>query len=211
MSLKGLLLLLTAGRVVWSLRGLGGTMHNAEWIPLGAKLPLIVKQQAITGAPLAWYWGVCWCVWRGLSIWFGSRRAHRYKANIVMTDVWWRGSGLWKIHLSSQLKLRGGREERDMGAGRLGGYPLCVSHSGTCGEGGGSNRWVSVCLQGRERVECSPAEAEVVLAAPFHLNAPTLPLPSPISFALRIPHPSLFYHIARNPFPGAEATLMWED
>lgn len=24
-------------------------------------------------------------------------------------------------------------------------------------------------------------------------------------------HPSLFYHIAWNLFPGAEATLMWED
>lgn len=170
-------------------------MHNAEWIPLGAKLPLIIKQQAITGALLAWNWGVCWCVWRGLSIWFGSRRAHRYKANIVMTDVWWRGRGLWKIHLSSQLKLRGGREERDMGAGRLGGYPLCVPHLGTCGGGGegGSNLWVSACLQGRERVECSPAEAEIVLAAPFHLNTPTLPLHSLLPYLLLSGFPTPLY------------------
>ncbi len=139
-------------------------MHNVEWIPLGAKLPLIIKQQAITGAPLAWYWGVCSCVWRGPNIWFGSRQAHRYKANIVMTDVWWRGSGLWKIHLSSQLKLRGGREERDMGAGRLGGLPPVRSAL--------RNMWwgrscacLCVCKRERERtsvcrtVGCRPDEA----------------------------------------------------
>lgn len=186
MSLKGLLLLLLiAGRVVCSLRDLGGTMHNAEWIPLGAKLPLIIKQQAITGALLVWYWGVCWCVWRELSIWFGSRRAHRYKANIVMTDVWWRGSGLWKIHLSSQLKLRGGREERDMGAGRLGGYLLCLPHLGT-------NLWVSVFARKRESWMQS-AEAEIVLAAPFHLNAPTLPLHSLLPCLLLSGFPTPLY------------------
>lgn len=187
-------------------------MHNAECIPLGAKLPLIIKQQAITGALLAWYWGVCWCVWRGLSIWFGSRRAHRYKANIVMTDVWWRGSGLWKIHLSSQLKLRGGREERDMGAGRLGGYPLCVPHLGTCG--GGGVKSVSICVFARKRESWMQSRwSWNCFGSSFSPKCPHPPtsLPSPISFALRIPHPSLFYHIARNPFPGAEATLMWED
>lgn len=134
---------------------LGGTMHNVEWIPLGPKLPLIIKQQAITGAPLARHWGVCSCVWRGPNIWFGSRQAHRYKANIVMTDVWRRGSGLWKIHLSSQLKLRGGREERDMGAGRLVGYPLCGPHLRTCGWGwggwGGAKLCVFACLREGER------------------------------------------------------------
>lgn len=144
---------------------LGGMMHNLEWIPLVPKLPLIIKQQAITGALLAWYWGVRLCVWRSPNIWFGSRQAHRYKANIVMTDVWWRGSGLWKIHLSSQLKLRGGREEKDMGAGRLGGYPLCGPHLGTCGWGKAvcicmfarvkEIEWTSVC----RTVECRPDEA----------------------------------------------------
>lgn len=146
-----------------------GPTHNVEWIPLEPKLPLIIKQQAITGAPLAWRWGVCSCEWRGPNIWFGSREARRYKANIVMTDVWWQGCGLWKIHLSSQLKLRGEREERDMGAGRLGGYPLCGPHSGTCvgtkaacicvfvrgNEREREREWTSVC----RTVGCRPVEA----------------------------------------------------
>lgn len=140
---------------------LGGA--NVEWIPLGPKLPLIIKQQAITGVPLAWYWGVCSCVWRGPNIWFGSRWAHRYKANIVMTDVWRRGSGLWKIHLSSQLKLRGGREEGDMGVGRLGGYPLCGPHLGTCGRSKAASICVFVGEKEREQVcrtvGCRPDEA----------------------------------------------------
>lgn len=117
-------------------------MHKAEWIPLGPKLPVILKQQAITKAPLEWYRGVCSCVWRRVTIWFGSWRAHRCKANIVMTDVWWHGSGLWKIHLSSQLKLRGGREELDMGPEGLGGYPLCGPHLKTCGGG----KAVCICM-----------------------------------------------------------------
>lgn len=149
----------------WSLHGSVWVepMHNVEWILLGPKLPLIIKQQAITGAPLAWYWGVCSCVRRGPNIWFGSWQAHRYKANIVITDVWWRGSGLWKIHLSSQLKLRGGREERDMGAGRLGGYPLCGPYLGTCGRS--KAVYICVCKRRKEwtsecrTVGCRPDEA----------------------------------------------------
>lgn len=194
-----------------------GPTHNVEWIPLGPKLPLIIKQQAITGAPLAWYWGVCSCVWRGPNIWFGSRRARRYKANIVMTDVWWRGSGLWKIHLSSQLKLRGGREERDMGAGRLGGYPLCGPHLGTCG--GGEAACICVFVRERESEQVCVGQLDAGQMKPgscfgssFSPKCPYPPtlLPSPISFPRRIPHPSPFCHAARNLFPEAEATLMWE-
>lgn len=192
-------------------------MHNVEWILLGPKLPLIIKQQAITGAPLAWYWGVCSCVWRGLNIWFGSWQAHRYKANIVMTDVWWRGSELWKIHLSSQLKLRGGREERDMGAGRLGGYPLCGPHLGTCGR----SKAVYICVFVREKkseqvcagqLDAGQMKPGSCFGSSFSPKCPYPPtlLPSFISFPCCIPHPSPFCHVVRNLLPGAEATLMWE-
>lgn len=184
--------------------------HNVEWIPLGAKLPLIIKQQAITGAPLAWYWGVCSCVRRGPNIWFGSRQAHRYKANIVMTDVWWRGSGLWKIHLSSQLKLRGGREERDMGAGRLGGYPLCGPHLGTCG--GGEAVRVCVFVREKEReseqvcvgqLDAGQMKPGSCFGSSFSPKCPYPPtlLPSPISFPCRIPHPSPFCQCSQESLP----------
>lgn len=46
-----------------------------------------------------------------------------------MIDVWWRSSGLWKIHLSSQLKLRGEKEERDMGPEGLEGATPCAVHT----------------------------------------------------------------------------------
>jgi len=60
--------------------------------------------------------------------------------------------------LSSQLKLRGGREERDMGAGRLGGYPLCGPHSGTCG--GAKAACICVFVRENEREGARERERE---------------------------------------------------
>lgn len=192
---------------------LGGMMHNLEWIPLGPKLPLIIKQQAITGALLARHWGVCLCVWRRPNIWFGSWQAHRYKANIVMTDVWWRGSGLWKIHLSSQLKLSGGREERDMGAGRLPPVrPTLRSMRSVCAFGC-LQEWKreseQVCVRQLNAGQMKPGSCFGSSFLPKCPYPPTL-LPSPISFLRRIPHPTPFCHTVKNLFPEAEATLMWE-
>lgn len=196
-------------------RRLGGMMHNVEWIPLGPKLPLIIKQQAITGAPLAWYWGVCSCMWHGPDIWFGSRPTRRYKANIVMTDVWWRGSGVWKIHLSSQLKLRGGREERDMGAGRLGGYPLCGPHLGGWGDA-----VCFLCVRKRERerewtsvvgqLDAGQGKPGSCFGSSFSPKCPHPPTLLPYLFLTVFLHPSTFCHTVRNLLPAAEATLMWE-
>lgn len=177
-------------------------MHEVEWIPLGPKLPLILKQQPITGAPLEWYWGVCSCVWCGSNIWFGSWQAHCCKANIVTTDVWWHSSGLWKIHLSSQLKLRGGREERDMGPEGLEGYPLCGPHLKPCGGG----KAVCICVfvrrkKKRERLNKCTSNSwtrarrslGVVLAAPFHLNVPILPLYSLLPYLFLAVFPTPFH------------------
>lgn len=144
-----------------------------------------------------------------------------------MTDVWWRASGLWKIHLSSQLKLRVGKRATGYGGREVTGLPPVRSaHLGTCG---GGEAAVRVCVFAREKdtekererankcVSDSWTQARwslgVVLAAPFHLNAPTLPLHSllPYLFCAVFPTPpSPFCHAARNLFPEAEATLMWE-
>lgn len=184
-----------------------GLEHNVKWIPLGPKLSLIIKQQVITGAPLAWHWGVRSCVWHGPNIWFGSWQAHCYKANIVMTDVWWRTSGAWKIHLSSQLKLRGGREERDMGPEGLGGYPLCGPHLRTCvclcfcrGKWG-KEEWTSAC----RTVGFRPEEAWELVGSSFSPKCslpPTL-LPCLISFPCCVPHPAACCRVVRNLSPLA--------
>lgn len=61
-------------------------------------------------------------MWRGPNIWFGSWRALRYKANIVMTDVWWRGSGSLKDPFVFPIKAeRGKRGKGSAGGGGQGG------------------------------------------------------------------------------------------
>lgn len=56
-------------------------------------------------------------MWRGPNIWFGSRRALRYKANIVMTDVWRRGSGSLKDPFVFSIKAERGKRGKGPGRG----------------------------------------------------------------------------------------------
>lgn len=88
------------------------------------------------------------------------------------------------------------------GPGRFGGCPLC-----------GPQLVVSPCVSEREERfvtvagQMKPGSLFFFFFFTQNTAAPLLPY---LFLAVRGPTPSSFCHTARNLFPGAEATLMWE-